>query len=110
MKTFFFPHIRFLTDKNTLRGCYFCTMPLFLSNYKGHFVYLRMPRTRRLSDRDLPIEDRIKRWNQKGTRNMCVRCMLKNVQARKSSIERLEHFIEMKDNTHEIVTGELARN
>ncbi len=85
-------------------------MPLFMSNYKGHFVYLRMPRTRRSVDMDQPIEVRIKKWNTKGTRSMCVACMLKNIQGRTASSKRLEHFITMPDNTHEIVLGELARN
>ena len=62
-----------------------------------------------MKDRELPIEERIQRWNNKGTRNMCVSCMLKSEQSRKSNIERLEHFIAMKDNTHEVVMGELAR-
>ena len=109
MKTFFFPHVRFLTDKNSVGICNFCDMPLFISNYKGQFVYLCMPRTRRLRDRELPIEERIQRWNNKGTRKMCVSCMLKSEQSRKSNIQRLEHFISMKDNTHEVVMGELAK-
>ena len=77
--------------------------------YKGHFVYLKMPRTRRNTN-NLTIPEKVIRWNNRNARKMCVPCMLKKNLSRELFIKRLEYFIAMKDNTHEVVMGEMARN
>tara|TARA_B100000676_G_C17786439_1_gene684687 strand:+ start:170 stop:490 length:321 start_codon:yes stop_codon:yes gene_type:complete len=98
MKALFLTNKRFLCDKNSVAKCHRCNMPVFLSMYEGHYVYLVMNRVHDF----FQSSDLYQEANTAGhSRKYCMKCVKQYSRIR--YIEKyLDEFLNQKDETAKI--------